>query len=234
VLVAEAGVQPRARWLVAEGADACRLTRSVPLDKALGDSMVAFGQNGEALRPEQGYPIRLLVPGWEGNISVKWLRRLELVDAPYMTREETSKYTDLMPGGEARQFTFTMEAKSVVTQPAGGQRLAAPGYCEIRGLAWSGRGRVARVEVSTDGGRSWSPARLQEPVLPLAHTRFTMDWAWNGTETTIQSRCIDETGYIQPTRAALIQARGVRSDYHNNAVQVWKIGADGAVENAYA
>ena len=233
LLLREAGVRPEASWLVAEGADACRMTRSVPLGKALDDTLVAFGQNGEALRPEQGYPLRLFVPGWEGNISIKWLRRIELVNRPYMTREETSKYTDLLPDGQARQFTFMMEAKSVITRPSGGQHLAGPGYHEISGIAWSGRGRVARVEVSVDGGRFWRRAELQEPVLPIAHTRFRFDWTWDGGEAVLQSRSVDETGYIQPTRDALIAARGVRSSYHNNAVQSWKVAPDGTVENVY-
>jgi len=229
----EAGARPEGTWLVAEGADACRMTRSIPLAKALDDTLLAFGQNGEALRPSQGYPLRLFVPGWEGNISVKWLRRIELVDQPYMTREETSKYTDLLPNGQARQFTFTMEAKSVITYPSGGQRLAGPGYHQISGIAWSGRGRVERVEVSTDGGHSWRNSKLQEPVLPLAHTRFQLDWNWDGNEVVLQSRCVDETGYIQTTRNTLIAARGVRSSYHNNAIQSWKITRDGTVENTY-
>ena len=231
VLLREAGVSAEARWVVAEGADACRMTRSVPLEKALDDTLVAYGQNGEALRPAQGYPLRLLIPGWEGNISIKWLRRLQLVDRPYMTREETSKYTDLMPNGEARQFTFARDAMSVITRPSGGQRLDAPGFYQISGLAWSGRGRVRRVEVSTDGGRSWVEAQLQEPVLPLAHTRFRFDWTWDGADTTLASRCIDETGDVQPTRAALIAVRGTQSSYHNNAIQGWRVRPDGAVEN---
>ena len=230
-LLREAGVRPDASWLVAEGADACRMTRSVPLDKALDDTLVAYGQNGEALRPAQGYPLRLLLPGWEGNICVKWLRHLRLVDRSYRTREETSKYTDLMPNGKARQFTFVMDAKSVITRPSGGQRLDGPGFYQISGLAWSGRGRVRRVEVSTDGGGSWAEAQLQEPVLPLAHTRFRVDWSWDGSETTLASRCIDETGDIQPTRAALIAVRGTRSSYHNNAIQGWRVRPDGMVEN---
>ena len=233
LLLREAGAQDRATWLVAEGADACRMTRSVPRDKALDDTLVAFGQNGEALRPEQGYPLRLFVPGWEGNISVKWLRRIELVDRPYMTREETSKYTDLLQDGQARQFTFMMEAKSVITHPSGGQQLAGPGYHQISGIAWSGRGKVERVEVSTDGGRSWRQAELQEPVLPLAHTRFRLDWTWGGGEAILQSRCVDETDYTQPTRDVLIALRGRRSNYHNNAIQSWKVAPDGTVENVY-
>ena len=231
VLLREAGVRSEGRWLVAEGADACRMTRSVPLEKAMDDALIAFGQNGEALRPAQGYPLRLLIPGWEGNTSIKWLRRIQVVDQPYMTREETSKYTDLMPNGEARQFTFVMDAKSVITRPSGGQRLASPGFYQISGLAWSGRGRVRRVEVSTDGGRTWVQAQLQDPVLPRAHTRFRFDWTWDGTEITLASRCIDEAGNVQPTRDALIAARGTQSGYHNNAIQGWKIRPDGRVEN---
>ena len=233
VLLREVGARPEATWLVAEGADACRLTRSVPLDKARDNILVAYGQNGEALRPEQGYPLRLFIPGWEGNISVKWLRRLELVDEPSMTREETSKYTDLVPGGRARQFTFMMEAKSVITRPSGSERLVGPGYHQISGLAWSGRGAVARVEVSTDGGATWHQARLQQPVLGLAHTRFRIDWTWDGNPVILQSRCIDETGYVQPTRTALIAARGLQSRYHNNAIQAWLVHPDGRVENTY-
>jgi sulfane dehydrogenase subunit SoxC len=229
VLLREAGMRPSAAWVVAEGADAGRMTRSLPFEKALADALVAYGHNGEALRPEQGYPLRLLVPGWEGNISVKWLRRLHVVDRPYMTREETSKYTDLLPDGSARQFTFVMDAKSVITRPSPGQRLPEPGSYEIRGLAWSGRGTVARVEISTDGGRTWKTARLQEPVLPLAHTRFCLEWTWRGNEAILQSRCIDDTGDVQPTQAALIAARGRNSTYHNNAIQSWKVQPDGSV-----
>ena len=231
VLLPAAGVRAEARWLVAEGADACRMTRSVPLDKALEDTLVAYGQNGEALRPAQGYPLRLLIPGWEGNISIKWLRRLQLVDQAYQTREETAKYTDLMPDGQSRQFTFAMDAKSVITRPSGGQRLDGLGFYQISGLAWSGRGRVERVEVSTDGGKSWADARLQDPVLPLAHTKFRFDWNWDGSETTLASRCVDETGDVQPTRAALVAVRGTRSSYHNNAIQGWLVRSTGAVEN---
>src|SRR5947209_2463018 len=155
ILLAEAGVRPGASWIVAEGADACHMQRSVPLKKAAGDALIAFAQNGEAIRPEQGYPLRLLLPGWEGNMNVKWLRRIKVVDQPYMTKDETSKYTDLMADGTARQFTFEMDAKSLITYPSGGQKLAGPGFCEITGLAWSGRGRIERGEVSCDGGKTW-------------------------------------------------------------------------------
>ena len=232
LLLEEVGVQPGASWILAEGADPAKMTRSVPLAKAMDDAFVAYAQNGEPLRPEQGFPLRLFLPGWEGNANVKWLRRLKVVDQPYMTREETSKYTDLMPDGTARQFTLVMDAKSVVTHPSGGQRLAGPGFHEVSGIAWTGRGRVARVEVSTDGGATWKDAILQEPVLPRAHTRFRFDWDWDGQDATIASRVTDDTGYVQPTRAELVAVRGVNSNYHNNMIQAWKVKADGTVEYA--
>jgi sulfane dehydrogenase subunit SoxC len=231
-LLRECGVNTGASWVLAEGADACKLARSIPMSKIMEDALVAYAQNGEPLRPEQGYPMRLFLPGWEGNANVKWLRRLKVVDQPYMTREETSKYTDLMPDGTARQFTLVMDAKSVVTHPSGGQKLAGPGFHEISGIAWTGRGRVARVELSTDGGATWKDAVLQEPVLPRAHTRFRFGWEWDGQEATIASRVTDDTGYVQPTRAELVAVRGVNSNYHNNMIQAWKVKADGTVEYA--
>jgi len=234
MLLKECGVQRDASWILAEGADACKLARSIPLAKAMADVLVAYGQNGEALRPEQGYPLRLIVPGWEGNINVKWLRRVKLLDRPAMTREETSKYTDLLGDGTARQFTFDMEAKSVITHPSGGERLPSPGIYEVTGLAWSGRGAIARVEVSVDGGRTWTDAALQEPILPRAHTRFRSPWKWSGEEALLASRCTDDTGYRQPTRAELVAIRGVNSNYHNNAIQSWRVAADGAVTNGNA
>ncbi len=231
VVLAEAGLMPGATWMLAEGSDAAAMTRSVPLDRMLDEALLCYAQNGEPLRPEQGYPLRLLLPGFEASMSVKWLRRLKLVSAPVMTREETSKYTDLMPDGTARQFTFDMEAKSVITVPSGGQRVQQPGYVEIRGLAWSGRGRIEKVEVSVDGGTSWRTAALQAPVLPKCHTRFRLDWQWDGQEAILQSRCIDETGYRQPTRQELVGIRGVNSYYHYNAIQSWKIDEQGNVWN---
>jgi sulfane dehydrogenase subunit SoxC len=229
-VLSEAGIKPAAAWVLAEGSDAAAMTRSLPLKDVLTDALLCYAQNGEALRPEQGYPLRLVIPGWEGNVSIKWLRRLKLGAAPFMTREETARYTDLMPDGRARQFTFVMEAKSVITSPSGGQRIE-PGFVEIRGLAWSGRGLVKSVEVSTDGGQTWSPAQLQKPVLPHCHVRFRFGWRWNGGEAIIQSRCTDETGYVQPTSAALVAARGVNSSYHNNAIQSWKVERNGQVSN---
>jgi sulfane dehydrogenase subunit SoxC len=234
LLLAEAGVQPRASWVIAEGADACRMMRSIPLTKALENSVLAYGQNGEAMRPSQGYPLRLINPGWEGNTNVKWLHSLKVTDQPYMARDETSKYSDLMPDGKARIFTYAMEAKSVITFPSGGQTLPARGLYELTGLAWSGRGRIERVEVTTDGGRTWVQAALQEPRLPIALTRFRLAWRFDGQDALIASRAVDETGYVQPTRAALIEVRGTNSAYHYNGIKVWHIRADGTVTNVEA
>jgi sulfane dehydrogenase subunit SoxC len=231
LLLRECGVKPEATWILAEGADACKLTRSIPMTKAIDDAFVAYAQNGEPLRPEQGYPIRLFLPGWEGNSNVKWLRRIKAMDRPAMTREETSKYTDLMADGTARQFTFVMEPKSIITRPSGGDKLAGPGRYEVTGIAWSGRGTIARVEITVDGGATWTPAELQTPVLPRAHTRFQSAWQWDGREALIASRCTDETGYTQPPLADLIAVRGVNSYYHNNGIQMWKVAADGTITN---
>ncbi|QFG36603.1 sulfite dehydrogenase (plasmid) [Paracoccus pantotrophus] len=229
----EAGLQDGAAWILAEGADAAVMTRSIPIDKAMDDAILAYAQNGEALRPEQGYPLRLLLPGYEGNTQIKWLRRLEIGDKPFMTREETLKYTDLLADGTARQFTLTMDAKSVITFPSGAMRLPRPGFYEITGLAWSGRGRIAEVEVSADGGQSWTQAALQEPVLDKCHTRFRLPWIWDGAEAVLQSRCTDDTGYRQPTLAELVQARGTKSVYHLNAIQSWRVAQDGEVSNVH-
>jgi sulfane dehydrogenase subunit SoxC len=234
LLLAEAGVQPRASWVIAEGADACKMMRSIPLAKALENSLLGYGQNGEALRPAQGYPLRLINPGWEGNTNVKWLHSLKLTDQPYMARDETSKYSDLMPDGKARIFTYAMEAKSVITFPSGGQTLPAPGPYELTGLAWSGRGRIERVEITTDGGRTWVNAALQEPRLPIALTRFRLPWRFDGQDSLIASRAIDETGYVQPTKTDLIAARGINSIYHYNGIKVWHVRADGTVTNVEA
>jgi sulfane dehydrogenase subunit SoxC len=230
----EVGIKPGGTWLYAEGADAAGLNRSIPVAKAMADGLLVYAGNGEDLRPSQGFPLRLLLPGFEGNANVKWLRRLKVGDRPWQTRWETVHYTDLMPDGTARQFTFVMEAKSVITAPSGGQTLPGPGFVEISRLAWSGRGRIDRVDVSTDGGTSWTAATLQEPVLPIAWTRFRLPWMWDGQPTRLQSRAIDETGYVQPTIAELVAARGVNSFYHNNAVKTWAIAATGEVSNVYA
>jgi sulfane dehydrogenase subunit SoxC len=210
----------------------------VPIDKAWDDAMLVYAQNGEALRPEQGYPLRLLLPGFEGNTHIKWLRRLEISDKPFMTREETSKYTDLLSSGKARQFSFTMEAKSVITFPSGEMKLPRAGFYEISGLAWSGRGVIKRVEVSVDGGNSWQLAELQSPVMPVCHTRFRFPWHWDGKPAILQSRCQDETGYVQPTIKQLVDARGLGggkygSIYHLNGIQSWAVAADGGVSNVH-
>jgi sulfane dehydrogenase subunit SoxC len=232
-LMAEAGVLPSARWILAEGADAAAMTRSFPLAKALDDALIVYGQNGEMLRPEQGYPVRLLLPGYEGNMSIKWLRRLKVGDAPFQTREETAKYTDLMPDGTARQFTFQMGVKSVITAPSARQVLDGHGFREITGLAWSGHGRIARVEVSVDGGRRWQAATLDGPVQSKALTRFRLPWAWSGQEAILQSRAVDEAGNVQPTRAALVASDGRNSAYHYNAIQSWKVASYGEVSNVH-
>ncbi|MBR0751699.1 sulfite dehydrogenase [Bradyrhizobium jicamae] len=230
----EAGLQPGAKWIVAEGADAAALTRSIPIEKCLDDAMLVYSQNGERLRPQQGYPLRLLLPGFEGNMNVKWLRRLKVVAEPVYSREETSKYTDLMPDGTSREFTFTMEAKSIITRPSGGQKLGAPGFHEITGIAWSGHGKIKRVEVSVDEGRNWQSAELQEPVLTRALTRFRLPWQWDGKPALIQSRAVDETGYVQPTLAELLAVRGANHFYHNNAIWPWRIDGSGEVSNGQA
>jgi sulfane dehydrogenase subunit SoxC len=227
----EVGVQAGATWFLAEGTDGAVMTRSIPVAKAREDAMLAYAQNGEPLRPEQGYPVRLLLPGWEGNASVKWLRRVELSDAPFMTRQETSKYSDPLADCTARMFSFEMDAKSTLTFPVYPDRIT-PGWWEIKGLAWSGRGRITRVDLSTDGGASWQAAALQEPVLPKCHTRFRMMWNWDGRETILMSRAVDETGYVQPTRAELIRARGEGTRYHFNNIRSWKVASDGAVTSA--
>jgi len=237
VLLKEAGVQKGAHWVDAESADELRFTRSIPLDKAIDDVIVAYGQNGEATRTEQGYPVRLLVPGWVGSYNIKWLRRLKVVDQPEMGKWSTNMYTTLRPDGKRRWFDFEMPPKSIITRPSGGQRLASKGFYEITGLAWSGSGAIRRVEVSTDGGRTWKDAELQEPVLRKAHTRFCFPWTWNGEEAVIESRCTDELGEVQPTLDGFLKKYGITLDYlpsvntHFNAIQPWKITPEGNVRN---
>ena len=228
VLLEEAGAKPTATWFLAEGGDACVLTRSIPIAKALDDALVVWAQNGEPLRPEQGFPLRLLLPGWEGNTSVKWLRRLELGTRPWMTRWETSKYTDPLPDGTARQFSFEQDAKSIITAPAFPQVLGK-GWWPVSGLAWTGRGRVTKVEVSTDGGRSWHEAELTPTTGVKAPVRFTLPWQWDGKEALLLSRATDDTGYVQPTRAELLKVRGIGTDFHFNPIVGWKVAADGKV-----
>lgn len=228
-LFREVGVKPGAKWFLAEGGDAALLTRSVPIEKAWDDAMIAYGQNGEALRPEQGYPARLFLPGWEGNTNVKWIRRIEVSDRPFMTREETSKYTDPLADCTARMFSFVLDAKSIITSPAYPVTLPGKGWWDITGLAWSGRGRIERVDISSDGGNHWMPAELQPPVLPKCHTRFRYLWHWDGEESLIMSRAVDETGYVQPTLHELRTARGLGTFYHFNHIRAWRVRRDGTV-----
>ncbi len=228
VLLDEAGAKPAATWFLAEGGDACVMTRSIPMAKAMDDAMVVWAQNGEPIRPEQGFPLRLLLPGWEGNVSVKWLRRLELGTRPWATRWETSKYTDPLPDGTARQYSFDMDAKSIITAPAFPQVLSK-GWWSVTGLAWTGRGRITRVEVSTDDGRSWADAELTPTTGVKAPVRFTHHWEWNGKAAVLLSRATDETGYVQPTRQELLKVRGIGTDFHFNPIVGWKVASDGKV-----
>lgn len=228
------GVKPAAKWIIAEGADGAGMTRSIPLEKCMDDVLLAYSQNGERLRPEQGYPLRIFVPGFEGNMSVKWLRRLQIAEGPVYSREETAKYTDLMADGRARKFSFVMECKSLITSPSGTHRLTRHGRHELRGIAWSGHGKIAGVDVSVDGGDNWTPATLDMPVLNKALTSFRAPFDWNGNDLMLMSRAVDETGYVQPMLDRLISARGKMSFYHNNAVQPWKVAANGEVTNGRA
>lgn len=231
-LLEEAGVKTNGKWVLPEGADAAHMTRSIPMEKALDDCLVAWKMNGEALRAEQGYPLRLVVPGWEGNMWVKWLRRLEVGDQPWHHREETSKYTDLLETGKARRFTWVMDPKSVITSPSPQMPVShGKGPMVISGLAWSGNGRITRVDVSLDGGRNWETARIDGPSLSKSLHRFYLDIDWDGSEMLIQSRAMDEHGFYQPTKNELRAARGENSIYHNNGIQTWYVQKNGAVEN---
>lgn len=222
----------KGRFVLAEGADGSSMTRTIPMDLIKsGEVLVAYGQNGEMLRPEQGYPLRLVVPGVQGVSWVKYLRRIELGDQPYGTKDEAIHYVDLMPDGQHRQYSGIQECKSVVTTPSGGQMLLDKGFYSITGLAWSGRGKVKRVDVSVDGGRNWRTAVLQGPVMDKCLTRFSIDWVWDGQPCVIQSRAMDETGYVQPSSQQLRAVRGTRSIYHNNSIQSWAVQADGEVVN---
>ncbi len=233
-LLDEAGVDPSARWVIAEGADSAAMSRSIPLSKAMGDALVCLYQNGERVRPSNGYPLRLLLPGFEGNMNVKWLRRLKLTASPAMTKDETSKYTVVLKDEKSWQFVFPMEVKSLITRPSPGTPLRGPGFYEISGLAWSGNGRITQVDVSADGGKSWAPAALAGPALPMAPVRFRAPWQWNGGPAVLQSRATDDTGMVQPTRAQFAAARGLRGVYHYNAIASWAVDAKGEATNVYA
>ena len=230
-LLEQCGVKPKGKWLHVEGADASGMNRSVPIEKAMEDCMIAFKMNGEALRREQGYPARLVLPGWEGNMWVKWIRRIEVGDEPWHAREETSKYTDLLEDGTARRFTWVMDVKSVITAPSPQKPSLKKGHNVISGLAWSGNGKVDRVDVSVDGGKNWSTAELSGPVLDKCLTRFYLNYDWNGQEVLLQSRAIDTLGHVQPTKHQLREQRGTNSIYHNNSIQTWLVKQNGEVEN---
>ena len=222
----------KGRFVLAEGADGSSMTRTIPMELIeSGEVLVAYGMNGEMLRPENGYPLRLVVPGVQGVSWVKWLRRIEVGDKPWGAKDEAVHYMDLMPDGLHRQYTSVQECKSVITTPSGGQLLLDKGFYNISGMAWSGRGKVTRVDVSTDGGINWRQARLETPVLSKAVTRFNIDWVWDGKPAILQSRAVDETGYVQPSYGQLRAARGTKSIYHNNAIQSWKVVESGEVSN---
>jgi sulfane dehydrogenase subunit SoxC len=232
-LLEEAGVQPQASWLAAVGADAASMGRSVPLEKALDDVLVALYQNGEPLRPEQGYPMRLFVPGWEGNISVKWLTQLKLLDAPAQFRDETSKYTDTLPDRSSLQFTYPMGVKSLITSPSGQMHLEQAGFYQVSGIAWSGHGTIRRVEVSADGGQTWADAEIDSQVHDKSLTRFRLPWQWQGGDAVLMSRATDSAGNRQPRREEVLAERGVISFYHNNGIQNWGVNSMGEVSNVY-
>jgi sulfane dehydrogenase subunit SoxC len=234
VLLDEAGADRSAGWILAEGADAAAMSRSIPMAKAMDDAILALFQNGERLRPENGYPLRLFLPGWEGNMSVKWLRRLKVVSAPVMTKDETSRYTDLQADGKSLMFTYPMEVKSVITRPSHGMTLPGAGLHQISGLAWSGNGTIRKVEVSTDGGRTWTTAPLVAPVLERALTRFRLPWKWDGTATVLKSRAIDSTGAVQPERDKFIAEHGDNAIFHFHGIQAWSVAANGEVKHVYA
>ncbi|HEY9532490.1 MAG TPA: sulfite dehydrogenase [Burkholderiales bacterium] len=233
ILLQEAGIDPKGKWLLFEGADGSAHARSIPVEKVLDDAIIAYGMNGEALRPENGYPVRVVIPGWEGNTSVKWLRRIKVGDQPWHLRSETARYTDPMPEGKWRQFSMVMECKSVITSPSGGQQLKKPGFYEVTGLAWSGAGKIRAVDVSFDGGRNWREAMLEEPIMDKCLTRFKLGWNWTGAPAVLMSRAVDSTGYVQPSVADLQKTRAIVGFVqHHNAIQPWTVNANGEVRNA--
>jgi sulfane dehydrogenase subunit SoxC len=233
-LLDEAGVQPGTTWALAEGADGAAHARSIPMKKMLDDALLVYASNGEMLRPENGYPLRLFIPGWEGNVCIKWLRRIKLGDQPWNLRSETARYSDPMPDGKWRQFSFDMEAKSVITSPSGGMSMR-PGEVEILGFAWSGRGKIRAVDVTTDGGRTWREAVLEEPVLDKCLTRFRLRWKWDGSPTSIASRAVDSTGYVQPSVDEIKKVRAITGFVqHHNGIFPWSIDTAGEVRNAIA
>lgn len=233
ILLNEAGIKKEALWLLAEGADAAAMSRSIPLEKALDDTLIALYQNGERIRPEQGYPMRLVVPGWEGNISIKWLRRMKLTRHPTYTKDETSKYTDLLIDGKSLQFTFPMEVKSVITKPTPGPALLKKGPVHISGLAWSGQGKIKKVEISTDSGKTWKRSKIEGANQPFSPVRFRYNWIWDGVECTLESRATDSKNNIQPQRLKWAKQYQLGHLYHNNSIQIWRISNKGKIFNKY-
>jgi len=234
-LLDEAGLADGAKWVLFEGGDGSGHLRSIPIEKAMSDVILAYGQNGERLRPENGYPLRAIIPGWEGNVNVKWLRRIKVGDQPWQIRGETARYTDPMPNGKWRQFSFVMECKSVITRPSGGMKMHGPGLYEIEGFAWSGNGTIKAVDVTFDGGKTWVEAQLEEPVLDRCLTRFRYRWHWDGGPAKIASRAVDSTGYVQPTVDEIAKVRALTGFVqHHNGIFPWSIDANGEVKNAIA
>ncbi len=234
-LLDEAGVQAGGKWVVFEGADGSAHVRSVPMEKCMDDVLIVYGQGGEMLRPENGYPLRVFIPGWEGNVCVKWLRRIKVADQPWHFRSETARYTDPMPGGKWRQMSMEMECKSVITNPSGGMKLRGPGLVELQGFAWSGRGKITAVDITLDNGKTWTQAQLEDPVLDKCLTRFRYRWKWDGSPATIASRAVDSTGYVQPTVAEIAKVRAlVGFVQHHNAIFPWSVASNGEVKNAIA
>jgi len=236
-ILKDLGLKPNAKWALAEGSDASSMARSIPIEKLLDDAMIVYAQNGEALRPEQGYPVRLIVPGWEGNLNVKWLRRIKIGDKPWHAKEETAKYTMLLPSGKAIQYYWVMDVNSVITSPCPekpwkdvkiGQKI------EIQGIAWSGRGRISAVDITFDGGKNWTKARLKGLILPKSFTRFTIEYIWDGKPIYLASRATDEVGMTQPTIQKLKKIRGVQGIYHRNSITTWEVKANGEVHNVQA
>ena len=233
ILLDEAGIRPEGKWIVASGSDAAIMSRSVPIEKIMDDAIIATHQNGEPLRPSNGYPMRLFLPGWEGNACVKWLRTIKVTSTPSMTKDETSKYSDLRDDGVAELFTFPMEVKSIITKPSPGLDLNKAGIYQINGIAWSGMGKIKKVELSADGGKTWAEANLDDHVLSKALTRFRSAWKWNGGPATLMSRAIDEKGNVQPTRENWLKGRAGNTFYHYNAIQIWHIDQEGKASNVY-
>lgn len=234
-LLQEAGIDPKGKWILFEGADGSAHARSIPVEKAMDDAMIIYGAGGEMLRPENGYPVRAFMPGWEGNTSVKWLRRIKVSDKPWHLRSETARYTDPMPDGKWRQFSMEMECKSVITNPSGGMNLKGPGFYEIRGFAWSGRGTIRAVDITTDGGKTWQTADLEGPIMDKCLTRFRYRWNWDGAPAKIASRAVDSTGYVQPTVADIAKHRAIVGFVqHHNGIFPWSVSDKGEVKNAIA